>query len=435
MSAHLDRAFLLYHQSRYDLAEKELRPALAADPDDATAHALLALCLAQLKKFDAATEEAERAIACGPGLAFAHFALATARYRRNHYPEAEAATREAIRLDPADPDHYALLAATRADQGDWRGALAAADEGLGYDPEHAACVNVRAMALVKLDRRAEAGATIEGALARDPDDAFTHANRGWALLHDTDPKRALEHFREALRLDPDLEFARAGMIEAMKARYWVYRQVLRYFLWMSRLSPQARWGLVIGLLVLQRVVARVAVTNRDLQPVLEPILIAYLVFVVTTWTAVPLSNLLLRLNRFGRLALSPDQRAASSWVGGCLAVAIAGVGYGVVAPPPFDPPGWMTALAFVILVFPVNAIFDCQPGWPRRVMAAYAAGMLLVALIGLGLFIAGISRWNTARQDAVELADAGFELLQGNMWAGVLSVFVAAQLKGVYPRL
>ena len=55
------------------------------------------------------------------------------------------------------------------------------------------------------------------ALGRNPENAHTNANQGWSLLHGGQPGKALEHFREALRLDPDLEFARAGMVEALKA--------------------------------------------------------------------------------------------------------------------------------------------------------------------------------------------------------------------------
>jgi len=435
MPAHLDRAYLLYHQSRYDLAEKELRPALAADPDDAPAHALLALCLVNQKKLDPATEEAERAVACGPGLPATHFALATVRYFRRHYPEAGAAVAEALRLDPAEPDYYALLAMIRGEAEDWRGALAAADGGLEHDPEHAGCVNLRAMALVKLGRRDDAGAAIEGALARDPDDAFTHANRGWAYLHEGDPKNALDHFREALRLDPELEYARGGMIEAMKARYWVYRQILGYFLWMSRLSPRARWGVILGLVAGQQVLARAGEANPGLAPFVEPILIAYLGFAVTTWTAIPLSNFFLRLNRFGRLALSRDQRVASNWVAGCLTVALAGLTFWALGPREYDFVGFPTAMTFLIMVLPLSATFGCAPGWPRRVMGVYTAGMFVAGVAGLGLIVSALAVADTAYPVAVERIRNGFDVLKVHLWAGFLSGFVANALMRVRPRL
>ena len=57
MSPHYDRALLLYQQSRYDLAEQELRQALANEPNDAFAHALLALCLCHRKDYPAAMRQ------------------------------------------------------------------------------------------------------------------------------------------------------------------------------------------------------------------------------------------------------------------------------------------------------------------------------------------------------------------------------------------
>ena len=59
MNPNLERGLLLYQQSRHEQAETELRQALAAEPDHAYAHALLALCLAEREKFQEATSEAE----------------------------------------------------------------------------------------------------------------------------------------------------------------------------------------------------------------------------------------------------------------------------------------------------------------------------------------------------------------------------------------
>ena len=62
------------------------------------------------------------------------------------------------------------------------------------------------------------------------------------VLHQAQPKAALEHFREALRLDPNLQYAQAGIVEALKARNPIYRWMLGYFLWMGRLSDRAKWA-------------------------------------------------------------------------------------------------------------------------------------------------------------------------------------------------
>ena len=61
----------------------------------------------------------------------------------------------------------------------------------------------------------------------------------------------------------------AEQVEALKARYFLYRWLLQFFLWMSRLSPGVRGGLIVGAYVLVRVLRDVA---RQLAWVLAPAL-------------------------------------------------------------------------------------------------------------------------------------------------------------------
>src|SRR5439155_8849364 len=136
------------------------------------------------------------------------------------------------------------------------------------------------------------------------------------------PRPALDHFREALRLEPGLEWARAGIVEALQARNFVYRWLLAWFLWMSRLTPQVQWGLVIGAFLGQRFIRQLADNNRDLAPFLWPLLYAYFGFVLLTWLAPSFFNLLLRLDRFGRYALSRDQVRGANLLAACLAVVL-----------------------------------------------------------------------------------------------------------------
>ncbi|HXG10576.1 MAG TPA: tetratricopeptide repeat protein [Gemmataceae bacterium] len=417
MAQHFERALVLFEQSRYDLAERELRQELASDPDHPMAHALLALCLSERKQFAEATQEARRAVVLAPDQAFAHYALARVYYDRDRYDEAEEALDEAIRLDPENATYFSLRAGIRFERRDWQGAREAAEEGLRIDPEHPGCTNLRAMALVQLGRRDEAGATIEAALARDPENAVTHANQGWALLHAGDHAKAMEHFREALRLNPELDWARAGIVEALKARHLLYGLMLRYFLWMSRLSSTAQWGVIIGGYLGYRALRSLARNNPELAPWVLPLLILYIVFAVLTWTASPLFNLLLRLNRFGRLALSREQIVASNWVGGTALAAL--ITFSV----------WLAtqkallltlALVFGMLVLPVAGTFHCQRGWPRQAMAAYT---FLLAAAGLGAHVLAF------------LQLPGFEILLPLFFLGVLlSTFVANGLMMVQPK-
>ena len=104
MSAHLERATLLYQQNRPEQAETELRLALADDPNLAVAHALLALCLSIRQQHLEATREAQASIALAPDMAFCHFALGHVLMNRNRYDEARQAVEQAIAIEPADAE-------------------------------------------------------------------------------------------------------------------------------------------------------------------------------------------------------------------------------------------------------------------------------------------------------------------------------------------
>lgn len=379
MNPHLERALLLYQQSRHELAEKELHQALGQDPQDAFAHALLGLCLGAREKFDEATGETQQAIHLAPDFPFAHFAHARILYLRNRYKEALAAVQEAIRLDSTDADYFSLLAAIHFDERRWADALTAAEQGLQFDPENVTCTNLRAMAMVKLGRRAEAGATIDAALAKNPDNALTHATQGWTLLEKGDSKKALEHFREALRLDPENDWARHGIVEALKARNIIYALMLKYFLWMSKLSSGAQWGILLVGYFGNRALGSLSRSNPDLAPWLLPIRILYITFALMTWLAYPLFNLLLRLNRFGRYALTREQTVASNWVGLCVAATLVGlIGCAIYG----TESAWaLVAVVFGFLMLPVAGIFKCATGWPRKTMAACTIALALLGVL------------------------------------------------------
>ncbi|HEX7863066.1 MAG TPA: tetratricopeptide repeat protein [Verrucomicrobiae bacterium] len=404
MTANTQRGLHLLEQNRYTDAEREFRQSISNDPDDSYTRALLALTLSEQERFDEAEREIAEALKIDPGLPFVHYVRASVLNDRRRYPEAERAVQEAINLNPNDADYYSLLAQVRLNQKNWTGALQASETGLQIDSEHVACTNLRAMALVNLGRKEEAGLTIESALAKDPENSVTHANQGWTLLHAGDYKKALEHFREALRLDPENEWARQGIVEALKAQNFLYAAMLKYFLWMSRLSPNMQWMVILGGFFGMRFLRAAGNSNPALKPFIFPIQIIYLIFVFLTWTAKPLFNLLLRLNKFGRMVLNDEEIVASNWIGGfvgaavlCLIVGIAGVKGALLG-----------ALIFGFSVLPLSAVFECQPGWPRRIMSLYT-----IAVVGAGLVAFGSA-----------LADPPKESPLANVGAACMGLFL-----------
>ena len=401
------RAALLHEQGRDALAEPELRRLLGDQPENATAHALLALVLVGLDRLAEGTDAARSAIHLEPALAFAHYAHAVTLWKRNRPDEALVAVEEALRQEPSEADYHALRAAIYFDLRCWPEALAEAEAGLQFDSEHVYANNLRAMALVKLGRKAEAGATIDATLARAPESAWSHANKGWTLLEQGRRRDALTHFRESLRLDPNEAHARAGVVEALKAGNPVYAVMLRYFLWMAKLSGRAQGALVLGGYFGNQLLRSLAASHPAWRPWIGPVLGAYTVFALLTWLAQPFFNLLLWLHPVGRHALDDRQREQAEWVGCCLGMALlSGIGWFWLRPDELR--GYGTIL-WVGLAIPVAAIWNCAAGWPRTTMRIYALGVafFVVSATALIWWPSSITETQRAMKDLAQLAVIG----------------------------
>jgi tetratricopeptide (TPR) repeat protein len=376
MSHRLDRAQLLLQQSRPADAERETLLALAEDPESARGHAYLALSRIDQQKNTEALAAAQRAIALSPDDAFSHHIHAVVLHRLEREKNALAAIEEAIRLDPENERHFAVLASIHLALRDWAAALAAAERGLAIHPEDVSCANLRSMALVRLGRKDEAMQTVDFALERAPENAWSHANQGWNCLHRNDPRHAQDHFREALRLEPGLEYARQGMLEALKARNPLYRGMLAYFLWMGRLSTQLQWAFIIGTMFGVRAVRGVAEQHPELGLVLWPLVGLFYLFIYLSWTAGPMFNLLLRFDRFGRLVLSRDERMATNWFGACVLLIVGALTGWALG----NPVGMYGAIVAAILSVCVAITF----GRTEKKRASFAIATAFMAVIGLG---------------------------------------------------
>lgn len=379
MSDGLDRARFFLERGRYSEAEQEIRGALSQEPDWAAAQSLLALCLLSQGQLRESIEEARAAIGLDPEFDFAHYVHAKALAYASQTDEALEAIREAIRLDPEDPNYIGFLAALQFDRKEWASTLETSERGLALDPENGTCAMVRAQALVRLGRLEEAEEAVEERLRIDPEDEEAHSARGLIALERRDPDAALASFREALRLDPNDAAARQGMIEALKGRYRLYRWFFGYSMWMSRMSAGKQWLFILGAYLGYQVLAGISKTRPDLGPYVWPLMGAYIAFVIISWTADPISNLLLGLNRFGRLILDDDQKRGARWTGMCLLAAASSLLVGAVWP---AYPGAVAAIGFSAFMIPLIAALLLPPG-PRLVMQAVCVGLMFLGLEGL----------------------------------------------------
>src|SRR4029079_1814539 len=123
----LQRAWQLYRWHRYPLAREEAHKFLARCPENAEAHALIALTHGAEKHKKDAKAAAAEAIRLAPDWSYSHYVKGLVHYQFDEYGEAKVALKEALRIDPADADYYNTLAACHTEKGDLKTGLKTAE--------------------------------------------------------------------------------------------------------------------------------------------------------------------------------------------------------------------------------------------------------------------------------------------------------------------
>lgn len=419
MNPNLQRALLLAEQKRPELAVEYFRQALGEEPANSLAHASFAICLADMNKLDEAERHAREAISIDPHIDFNHYAVGYVLDERNDFKRAALAVLEAIRIDPEEPMYWALLASIRMQQERWQEALEATENGLRHDPTHPGCVNINAMALQMLGRRGESVQASAAALARDPENPLSHYTRGMALLESGQRQEAMYHFRECLRIEPNFEPAREGIVMALKSANPLYRPFLSAAFWLARKG--SAWGLMlpVGLWVLLQVGRSLSDSNPWLEPYITPATYVYIGIIGVTWLGPHIFDIVVMVHPLGRLAM-PRLRKAAGWT----VLAMAAVGGGLVCTyliSDFLLPLILGA-PLLFLTIPVAGAFRASEGWPRKVMIAIAA--ICVGLVLLSVAVLFVqSDW-----------DRFFGVWQAALWACAIASWVSVFLAPITPK-
>jgi len=321
MGAAYDMAVILYQQKRYDLAREKLSRELAEQPNSPNAHAMLALCLTEQEQFRGARQHAEEAIAKGPEIAFAHYSLAWVFYKdrqfvcrrrmafttdqralsRKRLQLASDALQEALRLNPTAASYFGLLGWVRYERGDFRGASKAALLGLEHDPACDDCLRVQAYVLHARGKFPAAEQASRTALSARPESVLNHVTHGKSLLLSGNWRGALEHYRQAMRIDPNYRIARNGLISALSARNPAYRIVLAMNAPHHSLQKLAVFCIVVGLPV-------AAINLRDRLPQPGLLILLSLVPVIILITVPAWCRVRLQFDPEGRHLLPFGQR-------------------------------------------------------------------------------------------------------------------------------
>jgi len=311
----LERGNILYNQRRYTEAEKEYFKILTQDPNNPFALGMLAQCYLETKRKKEALTFAQKALRNAPESPTLYYILARCQFYNQQLDNAFQTIQSGQELNPGNADFFLLKSQISFYQEDWQRALHEAENGLRLDPEDVTLINLRARALVKLNRKEEASETMDYALHRAPQSSYSHANKGWVSIENGAYEEGITHFKEALRLNATNAYAKAGLREGIKAKNFLYRGVLKYFLWLGKLQTKYRWAFVIGIYLLYRIGLFLAETSDLMAIIMTPLLAFYILFAFSSWIAMPISNLFLRLHPLGKHALEDDEVFASTLVG------------------------------------------------------------------------------------------------------------------------
>ena len=378
------RAELLLNQRRYKEAAASLREALREQPTNSYVHSLLAISLAQLRQFDEATEHARQAVAHAPDTAQSHFSMAWVMVERRRWKESRAAADEAIALAPGEARFHWLLARICYGEHQWRQALHAAEQGLALDPEDRGCMNMRALCQLALGEKQQAAVAARQLLEKRPEDPFAHAHQGWTHLAQHHPRAAMDSFREALRLDANLEWAREGMVEALKARHWIYRLMIVLQPWRTRpMSIRRLLWMVVYLIAWPGScwVLAVLASETPLPLWFWPLIGGVELSLLAILIASPLANLALRLHPFGYHVLTKDERRGTTLLSATLALPIPLLIIAYSLGGRNQDVG--SALLLWLIAGPASMVYLCRQGGPR----IFAFVMCYVPLM-LGLIAA-----------------------------------------------
>lgn len=331
MNPDIQRARFYMNQRRYKEAQAELAKVLASEPDNSMAHTMLGFCLHRSGDKVAGRKEAVIGVGLDPASSYAHRMVGHICFESGDQKTAEQALREALRLQPNDANAYGMLALSLAVRARWKESLEVAEAGLAIDPNDVNCVNARSQAISVIGGKEDTQRAVQQALQENSQDPLAQTYAGWAMLRQNRSKEAVEHFREALRLDPQREDARRGLLEALRARVPLYRMLIAWQRWSLRFPSNGRRGLIFGLYFVFRFCMYEADANPRLQPFLYPLMGAYALFALFTWVGAPLMNIALLGHPLGRMALSRAGRiettALAVLVGTTLLALALGLGF------------------------------------------------------------------------------------------------------------
>lgn len=391
----IQRAHLLLSQGRSEDAIRQLSEVLQADPNNDQALSLMARARFDQKKYKEGMELAQRAISLEPTESYYYYLLAFGYYSVDNNAYAQLNIRKAIELHPYQPDYFGLWALLFLEKNMFTDALEKANDGLSIDPENISCLNARATALNKLDRTDESIDTMRTVLDQDPENYYTHITVGWNLLEKGKQKEATVHFREALRLNPNAEAARAGLKQSLKANIPPYKWLLQYSFWINNKSRHAKWAIPIGIYLGIRAIDMLSThASPAIATVGKVIVGLYILVALASWFINPLANIFLFFHKDGKHALTGSEKWGAVLTTSALLSGMGLLIYHLATQTSDESVYFIAGVIALTLALPLSVLEFPLRLRNNTIGQLYAMGLILAGLFFIGLTIAGLITMN-----------------------------------------
>jgi len=371
------RGRVLREQGRHEEAEAYFKEAIAVDPDSDENYSELALCLFSMEgRSRDALACIDDAISRAPDHSYHHAIRSLILSKLKRGKDALESADRAIAIDPNHAFNYAVQADAYSSLERWADAEKSARAALELDPDNDFAANMLASLLRLQGKQWESEIAVDKLLASDPEDPYAHFNAGWSAMQARETEKAESHFREALRLDPEFDAAREGLLESFKARSVFYRLYLRYCFWMQRFTSGNRWLIIIGLYVAFQIGSK---TLRSVSEFAAAIFVfIYLGFVFWVWLAPGIGSFLVMTDKSARYALKKTEKIEGSAVGGGMVVALMIFGLGMVFS---HLPSIILGVMIAASTVPAALTFTNEQPKGRRLFGSVYFGTLGFALI------------------------------------------------------
>lgn len=302
------KAAILYNSFRYLDCLRQLSTLLQIDPIHLRGLVLLVQCHIKLDELDKAKIAIDAAISNYPNhplvlLNFGHWCYASKKYE-----EAILYADRAIEANPIDANLWQFRGACNYNLRHFKSALKDVDKALSIDPNNVFVLNLKSLILDQQNSSIQAFETAQLSLANDPNNAFSHATLAGNYLKIRDYNKGFDHAVEAVRINPNDDYALATLKEAMRCKYPFYRPIAFLRNWIVKQTERSRTRLINAVFIFVFLVGAVSLGLGYGLNLLIPVLFAIIFSWIYFGYSISVSTILLSRDKRGKALVTNEQK-------------------------------------------------------------------------------------------------------------------------------